>query len=209
MVVEPSSFTTFNWGTSGSEPQAISHDLLPHIAPSSTARPGTLDESMATYVASPVRVEDLPEDAIAADDGVVRYLWRSRAVINNIGFTIKDLVENQNASTSCLNNSLRSIAEWAGTIEEKLAQLEAKTSNASFGFSPGGKPMSEIRAINNLDQLGTDKGEFRNWSDKLINALVQKDPKYRFFMKSLKEAMDQKNKLLSDLHENDEVGSII
>jgi hypothetical protein len=69
--------------------------------------------------------------------------------------------------------------------------------------------VSEIRAINNLDQLGGDKGEFRNWSDKLINALVQKDPKYRFFMKSLKEAMDQKNKLLSDLHENDEVGSII
>ena len=69
--------------------------------------------------------------------------------------------------------------------------------------------MSEIRAITNLDQLGTDKGEFRNWSDRLINALVQKDPKYMFFMKNLKEAMDQKNKLLSDLHKNDEVGSII
>ena len=134
MVAEPSSSTAFNWGTSGTEPKALSHDLLPHIAPSSTARPGTMDESMATYVASPVRPEDLPEDAVTADDGVVKYLWRSRAVINNIGFTIKDMVENQNASTSCLNNSLRSIAEWAGTIEEKLAQLEAKSSNASLGF---------------------------------------------------------------------------
>ena len=136
MVAEPSSSTAFNWGTSGTEPTALSHDLLPHIAPSSTARPGTMDESMATYIATPVRPEDLPEDAVSADDGVIKYLWRSRAVINNLGFTIKDIVENQNTSTSCLNNSLRSIADWASTVEEKLAQLEAKSSNASFGFPP-------------------------------------------------------------------------
>ena len=162
MVAEPSRSTAINWGAQGTEPQALSHDLLPHIAPSSTDRPGTIDESMATYLATPVRPEDLPDDNVGADDGIVKYLWRSRAVINNIGHTIKDLVENQNTSTSCLNNSLRSIAEWAGTIEEKLAQLEAKSSNTSFGFSPGGKPVSEIRAINNLDQLGGEKGEFRN-----------------------------------------------
>ena len=76
---------------------------------------------MATFLATPARPEDLPEDAVAADDGVVKMLWRSRAVINNIGFTLKDIVENQNTSTSCLNNSLRSIAEWASTVEEQLA----------------------------------------------------------------------------------------
>ena len=106
MVAEPSSSTAFNWGAQGTEPQALSHDLLPHIAPSSTEKPGTIDESMATYLATPVRPEDLPEDTVAADDGIVKYLWRSRAVINNMGHTIKDLVENQNTSTSCLNTCL-------------------------------------------------------------------------------------------------------
>ena len=38
----------------------------------------------------------MPEDAVTADDEVVKMVWRSRAVINNIGFTIKDIVENQN-----------------------------------------------------------------------------------------------------------------
>ena len=209
MVAEQSSSAAFTWGRSGTEPTALSHDLLPHIAPSSTEKPGTIDESMATYIASPVRPEDLPEDAVTADDGIIKYLWRSRAVINNIGFTIKDMVENQNASTSCLNNSLRSIAEWAGTIEEKLVQLESKSSNTNFNFPPGGKPVSEIKAITNLEQLGTDKSEFRNWMDRLVNALVQKDHKYRFFMNKLKEAMDQKNKLLSDLNAHDEVGTLV
>ena len=100
MVAEPSRSTAFNWGAQGTEPQALSHDLLPHIAPSSTTRPGTIDESMATYIASAIRPKDLPEDAVSADDGVVKYLWRSRAVINNIGFTLKDIVENQNTSTT-------------------------------------------------------------------------------------------------------------
>ena len=96
MVAEPSTSTALNWGAQGTEPQALTHDLLPHIAPSSTSRPGTIDESMATCISTPTRPEDMPEDAVTADDEVVKMVWRSRAVINNIGFTIKDIVENQN-----------------------------------------------------------------------------------------------------------------
>ena len=211
MVAEPSRTTAgkLHWGAQGTEPQVINHDLLPHISPSSTSRPGTIDESLATFLSTPTRPEDVPEDAVTADDGVVKMVWRSRAVINNIGVTLKDLVENQNTSTSCLNNTLRSISDWANSIEEKLAMMDAKPPSSNSGFPGGAKPVSEIRAITNLEQLGTDKGEFRNWSDRLTNALVQKYPKYRIFMNKLKEAMDQKNKLLSDLNPHDEVGTLV
>ena len=125
MVAEPSRTTDgkINWGAQGTEPSVLNHDLLPHISPSSTARPGTIDESLATFLAAPARPEDMAEEAITADDGVIKMVWRSRAVINNIGVTLKDLVENQNTSTSCLNNTLRSIADWANSMEEEMAML--------------------------------------------------------------------------------------
>ena len=158
MVAEPSRDTAgkLNWGAQGTEPNVISHDLLPHIAPSSSARPGTIDESLATFLASPVRPEDVAEDAVTADDAVIKMVWRSRAVINNIGVTLKDSVDNQNISTSCLNNTLRSISDWANSMEERFASLESKPPTSSSSFPPGGKPVSEIRAITNLEQLGTD-----------------------------------------------------
>ena len=138
MVAEPSRSTAgkLNWGTQGTEPKAISHDLLPHIAPSSTTRPGTIDESLATFLASLTRPEDVPEDAALADDGVTKMVWRSRAVINNIGITLKDLVENQNTSTSCLNNTLRSISDWANSIERETFHDGFKSPKFKFWFYP-------------------------------------------------------------------------
>ena len=137
MVAEPSRTAAgkLNWGAQGTEPQVINHDLLPHISPSSTTRPGTIDESLATFIASPTRPEDVAEDA-TADDGVVKMVWRSRAVINNIGVTLKDLVENQRTSTSCLNNTLRSISDLGKQHGRKIRYVGIKTLNLRFCFSP-------------------------------------------------------------------------
>ena len=79
MVAEPSRSTMsstagmLNWGTTGTEPSAIVHDLLPHINPDSTSRQGTLDESLATYAASPDKPEGIREDA-TGDEGIVKML---------------------------------------------------------------------------------------------------------------------------------------
>ena len=107
MVAEPSRSTAgLNWGSTGNQQSSLVHDLLPHINPNSTTRPGTLDESLATFLAAPDKPEGVPEDVQIADDGVVNMIWRIMAVLNNFGFTIKDVVDNQNKSTGCLNNSL-------------------------------------------------------------------------------------------------------
>ena len=135
MVAEPSRSTAglLNWGSQGIEPNTLVHDLLPHINPDSTNRPGTIDESLATFLAAPGKPEDIAEDA-TADDGIVKMLWRSRAVLNNFGFTIKDLVDNQNRSTGCLNNTLRSISDWANTMEERFAIFGIQNFNFCFSL---------------------------------------------------------------------------
>ena len=121
MVAEPPRSTAglLIWGNQVIEPSALAHDLLPHINADSTSRPGTIDESLATYLAAPDKPEDVAEDA-TADDDIVKMIWRTRAIINNFGFTVKDLVDNQDRSVGCLNITLRSISDCANKMEERF-----------------------------------------------------------------------------------------
>ena len=129
MVAEPSRSAGINWGTQGTEPNVIVHDLFPHMKLDSSSRLCTLDESLATFLATPDKADDMPQDSVTADEGIVKMLWRIRAVVNNFGFSFKDIVDEQNKSTSCLNNSLRSISDWANKIEERIGNIESRGLN--------------------------------------------------------------------------------
>ena len=107
-----SSTSEINWGNSEHELGQPSHDLLPHISPTCTERNGTIDESMATFIAAPTQPEEISED-LNPDAGIIKMMWRSRGVVSNIGFPLKDIVDNQNKATGCMNNTFRSIAAWA------------------------------------------------------------------------------------------------
>ena len=77
----------FNWGSTGAEPSQIVHELLPHINP--TARNGAIDPSIEGYLAAPQAATDIHQDAATeTDPGVVEFLWRTRSVISNFGYTI-------------------------------------------------------------------------------------------------------------------------
>ena len=89
---------------------------------------------------------------------------------------------------------------------ERLDRFEA---GGSGQYNPKAKPISDIQAITDLEQLTNDRAEFRNWTDSLVNALVQGDLRFRLFMDNLEEAMDQKPTILSDVSEPDEVGQMI
>ena len=62
-----------NWGNAGGEPDQISHDLLPQISPSSISRPGTVDESMATFIDDPKQPEEISE-GLNPDAGIIKML---------------------------------------------------------------------------------------------------------------------------------------
>ena len=69
------------------------------------------------------------------------------------------------ASAEVSENLVHSV----GSVEDKLATWEFSTPRGSFGS----KPLSESKCVSNLKSLGSDKSEFKLWSDKLINALAQ------------------------------------
>jgi 3-methyladenine DNA glycosylase AlkC len=208
MVAEPSSVRGgINWGSTGTEPSQLTHDLLPHIAPNSTTTPGLWEEGMAAFLAAPTQAEGIATDPLEADGGMLKFMWRMRGILNNVGYSMKDTVDQQNKTAACLSNTLKSVADWATKMEERVALLESTRSGGTS--TPWAKSISEVKAIQNLEQLGNDKGEFRNWMDRLTNALVQKDADYRILMNKIKETMDQKNKILSDSGPNDEVDSIL
>ena len=142
-----------NWGTTGTEPSQITHQLLPHITPNSSVRPGTIYVSLETYLAAP------------QDQGEVE---RTRGVVNNVGHSIADIVENANRTSGCMNQTFRSIADWAKLMEQQIEEIKKAQAGLGAPFSPKDKTISEIRAVQQLEQLSNDKAEFRNWYDRLV-----------------------------------------
>ena len=72
--------------------------------------------------------------------------------------------------------------------------------NRTVHTSGGRKPLSESRCVNSLKTLGSDKLEFKNWNEKLINATSQTfGTHWRKFMKSLNQKLDQDRKVLDDV----------
>ena len=60
------------------------------------------------------------------------------------------------------------------------------------------KPLAESKCVNNLKILSSDKSEFKNWNEKLINATSQSfGVAWRQFMRALNRKLDQDRKVLS------------
>ena len=78
---------------------------------------------MASFLASPTQPQEIATDPVEADDGILKMLWRMRSVLNNVGYTVKDVVDEQNKTAACLNNTFKSIADWAIKTEDRLASL--------------------------------------------------------------------------------------
>ena len=61
------------------------------------------------------------------------------------------------------------------------------------------RPLAESKSVANLKVLGSDKAEFKNWNEKLINATTQTfGPTWRQFMRALNEKLDLERKVLTD-----------
>ena len=91
---------------------------------------------MATFLASPTTPEEIAE-YLSPDQGVLRMMWRTRAVVNNIGFSLKDVVDNQNKASGCMNTTFRSMAQWDQQLEAIATEIEKD--RGAFRGEPGGK----------------------------------------------------------------------
>ena len=73
------------------------------------------------------------------------------------------------------------------------------------------KPLAESKCVSNLKVLSSDKSEFKNWNEKLINATSQTfGVAWRQFMKALNRRLDQDRKVLNneELSTVDRIGDI-
>ena len=110
----------------------------------------------------------------------------SAALSDDTQVALRKMVELHTSMVSTFQN----LAVLTTTIEASLQQT-ARHHN-------GRKPLSESKCISNLKVLGSDKSEFKNWNEKLINAISQSfGVSWRAFMKNLNCRLDQDRKVLS------------
>ena len=81
-------------------------------------------------------------------------------------------------------------------LAEGISNIKGGTGNK---FS---KPVSEFKAIQQLKPFNGDRSKFREWNDKLINALAQVKPCYRVAIKNLNTKLENMEGVLDDDEED-------
>ena len=66
-----------------------------------------------------------------------------------------------------------------------------------------GKPVSEHKAIQQLRNFSGDRSKFREWNEKLLNALAQVDVRSRKVLKSLNNKLETLDGALQDTDDDD------
>ena len=61
-----------------------------------------------------------------------------------------------------------------------------------------GKPISEYKALQSLLIFNSERSKFRDWTDKLINALAQVNPDYRQAIKHLNKKLESIDGVIND-----------
>ena len=70
-----------------------------------------------------------------------------------------------------MKNELIAVANREQTTQQRIIAVEAAIK--SYAPQVNRKPMSELRCASNLKNLGSDKSQFKNWNERLINIITQ------------------------------------
>ena len=92
-------------------------------------------------------------------------------------------------------NKLENDSTNQDTLIQQIGELgEAIKEQGSKGGGKGGsafsKPISEYKALQSLPIFNSERNKFRDWNDKLINALAQVNPGYRQAIKFLNKKLE-------------------
>ena len=80
-----------------------------------------------------------------------------------------------------------------------MPNLPRRSQNGGTAKSgPGGKPISEFKALQNLKSFKGDRKEFREWNEKLLNALAQVKHDYRTAVKNLNRKLEAMDGIIPD-----------
>ena len=117
----------------------------------------------------------------------------------------KCVVECQKSTIGLFENIASQFDNVCTGLDNDNMALSARISlveNANVNQSqsqPNRRILSESRCVSNLKTLGSQKEEFKNWNEKLINATAQTfGPDWRKFMKNLNGRLDQDKRIFDD-----------
>jgi hypothetical protein len=107
------------------------------------------------------------------------------------GFGALDFKVKQNDS------EFKAVKDRVKQIEDSLSSQGSNVNGAS-GNSHRGKVLLEYNVINSLQTMSSDKSKYKEWNDKLVNAVTQFRPYARVVLKSMRALKDKE-------HERDDV----
>ena len=86
-----------------------------------------------------------------------------------------------------VENEMVKLGDKVKDTGELTEVIKKMADNSSGGRGGGtGKPVSEYKAVQQLKMFSGDRAKFRDWNDKLLNALAQVKHSYRDSLKRLK-----------------------
>ena len=95
-----------------------------------------------------------------------------------------------------LDVSMRAITSTMQVVQTSMS-AQSQSAQSGVNSKVGGRPMCESRCVGSLTILGSDKSQFKNWNEKLINVLAQTlGLGWRKFMRSLNRQLDQDRRIL-------------
>ena len=112
---------------------------------------------------------------------------------------LKSIIECQKSSIGIVENLASQVEAMHSNLDDsnmaltaRVSLLESAASNAAAAAAaghPSRRILSESRCVSNLKTLGSQKEDFKNWNEKLINATAQTfGPDWRKFMKKNKQS---------------------
>ena len=100
--------------------------------------------------------------------------------------------------TRTMVTRLEGVEKTASTITEIAKLTDAITKSGMSKGPAGGKPISEFKALQALSAFKGERKEFREWNDKLLNALAQVKHGYRDAMKYLNKKLEAMDGVIPD-----------
>ena len=107
-------------------------------------------------------------------------------VFDQVGQAVTTLEDRLNQVSQGITLQNQQVQREFQQVQNELQQLQQHGPNMQH--SPVGRPMYESKSVANLKVLGSNKSDFKNWNEKLINATTQSlGPDWRKFLRSLNE----------------------
>ena len=172
---------------------------------SGAAVPVSLSAAMAAAAWAPIREAIRATGVVVEESGVITQDI-GRAVVVNMG-SMADLAAHMSARMEQMESVLTTIGmridSDINTFNDRLDNLQSAVDSSRDRHTHRKHGILESKSVQSIKNLGSDKGGFRTWNEKLINIVSQIRPGSRKLFAAMGEFVDKDNDLDEGLFRQD------